>query len=135
MQKAQQVLVEKNAEDDFIMVPFHDHKNQGRGIHAKKPLFLGESVIKVHKLTILGMDRWMLYDLTFLRGFCAPGNKFVFPSGKANKSVCKKGMNASRVTNTVSEISGIEYTDHLHWIRSSATNASCISTEQSTSQM
>jgi hypothetical protein len=35
----------------------------------------------------------------------------------------------------MAEISGFEYKDHLHWIRSSATNASCISTEQSTSQM
>lgn len=81
------------------------------------------------------MDRWMLFDLTFLRGFCRPGNKFVFPSGKANKERCTKGMNASRVTAMMAAISGVEYNDHLHWIRSSATNASCISTEQSTSQM
>jgi hypothetical protein len=44
-------------------------------------------------------------------------------------------MNASRLASSMAEISGFEYKDHLHWIRSSATNASCISTEHSTSQM
>lgn len=32
----------RHPDDDFIMVPFYDHKNCGRGIHAKKPLWLGK---------------------------------------------------------------------------------------------
>lgn len=41
VEQARKVAIEKDPEDDFIMVPFYDHKNRGRGIHAKKPLFLG----------------------------------------------------------------------------------------------
>jgi hypothetical protein len=81
------------------------------------------------------MDRWMLQDLLFLRSFTIPNNIFVFSAPKARKIVCDRGMNASRLTTTVSQLVGIEYKDHLHWIRSSATNASCYSTEQSTTQM
>jgi hypothetical protein len=81
------------------------------------------------------MDRWMLYELYFLRGFTVPGNQFVFPSGESFKQAISRGMNASRLALRMAEISGFEYKDHLHWIRSSATNASCISTEHSTSQM